>query len=331
MFPILVFALVFLISCLVLSWQLTVRVGLLLFPRSVNRRAQACLQRAWVDSLGCLFPEVTLMLTGDALDPSQPTILICNHQVDADWWFLWVLGRTCKMHGHIKIILKAALKAIPVLGQGMMQMEFIFLKRKLEEDKPHLLSTIHSFVAEGFPLWLMIFPEGTTVHKEAVVRSNEFAAAAGRPQTKHVLVPRVAGFEAALSAMGDSINEVCDVTICYSGYSGEVPCWQDGYTRKLDCDIPNLLKLARRQQPGPIFCHIKRHSVLDIRKQGVAQWLDQRFQEKDAILAHFAATNKMPELGPVREYKDHGHLAPLALLSTPMWVLLGLGYCYTLN
>lgn len=40
--------------------------------------------------------------------------------------------------------------------------------------------------------------------------------------------------------------------MAYSGYSGEIPSWQMGYTRDTDVDIPNLTSLLKGRSPGPV-------------------------------------------------------------------------------
>lgn len=40
--------------------------------------------------------------------------------------------------------------------------------------------------------------------------------------------------------------------MAYSGYSGEIPSWEMGYTRDSDVDIPNLGALLKGRAPGPV-------------------------------------------------------------------------------
>ena len=40
--------------------------------------------------------------------------------------------------------------------------------------------------------------------------------------------------------------------MAYSGYSGEIPTWEMGYTRDRDVDIPNLGALLKGRAPGPV-------------------------------------------------------------------------------
>ncbi len=71
-------------------------------------------------------------------DTSRPVIIISNHQVDADWWYIWQAARHTEGAGNIKIVLKDQLKYVPIVGWGMRLMEFLFLRRNLEKDAKHI-------------------------------------------------------------------------------------------------------------------------------------------------------------------------------------------------
>ncbi|RHZ70587.1 hypothetical protein Glove_269g37 [Diversispora epigaea] len=50
------------------------------------------------------------------LDMPERLILMANHQIYADWIYIWVLSYFGNAHGAIKIILKDSLKWIPLFG-----------------------------------------------------------------------------------------------------------------------------------------------------------------------------------------------------------------------
>jgi hypothetical protein len=79
--------------------------------------------------------------TGDGrlrTDFPERLVLIANHQLYTDWLYLWWVAYTGRMHGHIYIILKEALKYVPLIGTGMMFYGFVFMSRKWQSDKPRL-------------------------------------------------------------------------------------------------------------------------------------------------------------------------------------------------
>lgn len=110
--------------------------------------------------------------------------------MDADWWYCWEFARALGLHGRLKIILKADLKSIPVVGWGMRQFEFLFLDRNWQADKRRLYRLLGSFVEDGYEACLLIFPEGTTINTRTLEKSQAFAAGKQRPQLRHLVLPR---------------------------------------------------------------------------------------------------------------------------------------------
>ena len=81
-------SLLFLASFVITIAQYTVWLILGPISRSLNRKVQTSLQRIWVDTSACLIVPTKLIMSGDEPTPEEPAILICNHQVDADWCVL---------------------------------------------------------------------------------------------------------------------------------------------------------------------------------------------------------------------------------------------------
>lgn len=60
-------------------------------------------------------------------------------------------------------MLIAIIQYIPIFGIGMTYFDFIFMKQKLKDDKDTILGVMNrtrEYYAD-FPMWLLIFPEGT--------------------------------------------------------------------------------------------------------------------------------------------------------------------------
>lgn len=80
----------------------------------------------------------------------------------------------------------------------------------------------------------------------------------------------------------------------WDGYSGEIPTWEMGYTRKKDVLIPNFLNLLTGQ--CATTCHIdsRQFTVDEImsHEEGVTGWLDERWARKNDLLHHFIEDNK---------------------------------------
>ncbi|KAJ3341280.1 hypothetical protein HDU93_005250 [Gonapodya sp. JEL0774] len=148
----------------------------------------------------------------------KKAIIIANHQMYADWWYLWILAYHCGHHGDIKISLKAPLRWIPVLGWGMYFFEFIFWSLDRTVLQRHLTLIAGD---SGLPLWLLIFPEGTVMVKNTVDGSREYAKKMGLPYPyQNVLLPRSTGLFHILRHVSPiDVPYLYDFTIGYPGTS----------------------------------------------------------------------------------------------------------------
>ncbi|OQR84292.1 1-acyl-sn-glycerol-3-phosphate acyltransferase [Achlya hypogyna] len=244
----------------------------------------------WIDFCSNYAKAAHLVVTGDSLpsDTKVPTIVIANHQVDADWWYILQLIRAQGGIANVKIVMKESLAKIPIFGWGMSMFESLFLRRDLAHDKRHVQRYMESFVDDGFPCWMLLFPEGTTIHQEYVAKSQAFAARQQRPQLQHVMLPRSAGLQLLLDAYAHtSIKpEIYDVTVAYSGYSGEVPTYAMGYDRATDKSVPNMKHVLARVASEPVHLHVTKHKYDDVVDNPEA-FLDRQWVRKDALMHEF--------------------------------------------
>jgi 1-acyl-sn-glycerol-3-phosphate acyltransferase len=168
--------------------------------------------------------------TGDGrlrTDFPERLVLIANHQLYTDWLYLWWVAYTGRMHGHIYIILKEALKYVPLIGTGMMFYGFVFMSRKWQSDKPRLqhrlqkLKSQHSGPLSGSkgldPMWLLIYPEGTNLSANTRNSSKKWAETQGIPDLKHSLLPRSTGLLFCLQQLEGTVDWVYDCTVAYEG------------------------------------------------------------------------------------------------------------------
>lgn len=140
------------------------------------------------------------------------------------------------------------------------------------------------------PVHLLLFPEGWSVYngedrKSVLARSNAFARREGRPQLKHLLLPRTTGFNASLDSLRDSSPVVYDVTMAYRGYDGSLP-------PRIDLSLISLWSLLRRKYPEEVHIRIKRYSMEEVLQD--ATWVDKKWAEKDRLLHHFSRHNSFP-------------------------------------
>ena len=150
-------------------------------------------------------------------DFPQRIVLIANHQIYTDWLYLWWIGYAAGMHGRIYVVLKESLKRIPVIGWGMQFSQFIFLKRKWDQDKPRMAAHLQKFNNPKDPMWLMMFPEGTNLADSTREASKKWAEKNEIDDMQHTLLPRSTGLQFILQELHETVDYIYDCTIAYEG------------------------------------------------------------------------------------------------------------------
>jgi lysocardiolipin and lysophospholipid acyltransferase len=293
---------------------------LLVFPLAPGlfRSAMRANERVWASLIIWLtqtFIPTGIVVTGDELDASESVLLLSNHLMYADWWYLWHLAYMYGAHGHVKIILKKALSKVPVVGWAMRNWEFIFLARDWKKDQPVLEGATGSFGREKTPIWLLIFPEGTVISRERYTAAEEFAAS--RPGTqlhRNLLLPRTLGALTCLKRM-PHLGAVVDVTLGYEGLPGRT---------SIDAEKHFTLGriFGRADPPKIVHMHIRRFDIEDVPTgdDDFAKWMNDLFRSKDALLDTFYRTGS---------FEDKRGKKPARTLTTPSTagVFSRLGLC----
>ena len=161
-------------------------------------------------------------------------------------------------------------------------------------DRESLFKLLRSFTdgdEASAPVHFLLFPEGWSLYNgesrnKVLARSNDFAKREGRPQLKHLLLPRSTGFNASISSLRESSPVIYDATIAYSGYKGRVPL-QHG-----TMSLFSLWNTLRRKYPEEIHIRIKRYSMEEVLQD--SSWLDKKWAEKDRMLQHFSRHRCFP-------------------------------------
>ena len=154
-------------------------------------------------------------------------VLMGNHQLYTDWFYMWWIAYTSDMHGHICIILKESLKYVPFIGPGSMFFGFIFMARNWAKDKSRLqhrlqkLKAQHSGPLSGTqsldPMWLLIYPEGTNLSANTRKGSAKWAEKQNIADFRHLLLPRSTGLHFCLQELAGTVDWVYDCTTAYEG------------------------------------------------------------------------------------------------------------------
>ena len=174
--------------------------------------------KAWITMNGVttwLTSKIHWDITGlEKLSPKEWYLVIANHQ---SWVDILVLQKVLNNRvPFLKFFLKKELIFVPLMGLAWWALDFPFMKRYSRqqiEKKPELkgkdIETTRR-ACEKYkhkPVSVMNFLEGTrfTLAKHEQQKS-EF---------KYLLKPRAGGIAFVLSAMGEHLNKILDVTIYY--------------------------------------------------------------------------------------------------------------------
>jgi 1-acyl-sn-glycerol-3-phosphate acyltransferase len=225
----------------------------------------------------------------DPVQDDHREIMISNHQIYADWLYLWGFLDQIHRAASIKIIMKKELGDIPVVGFAMSQLGFMFLHRDWAKDADSFTRDLKKITERGLPYNLLIFPEGTTLWAKGKEKSREFSRSNGYPEMEHVLCPRVKGLYAAVLALkdngagisADGLQGILDLTIGYSDVGAE----------NIPAKVYTLRSIfSGSRSPREIHinaAYIPLGEIPTETEEAFGRWLALRFARKDKLLDHF--------------------------------------------
>lgn len=215
----------------------------------------------------------------DGLSTRNWYFVIANHQSWVDIMVLFYV-----FTGHIpflKYFLKQELIWIPFMGQAMYALDFPFMKRysrETLEKHPELKgkdveTTRRS--CEKFrhtPVAVINFLEGTriTAAKHAQQQSPY----------RHLLRPKAGGMAFTLSALGDQMRALLDVTIVYPD---GIPTFMDfcsGRVRRV------IVRVVQRDVPAEAFTHDYETDAAF--RQRFQDWTTRLWEEKDQEISRLS-------------------------------------------
>ncbi|XAR69442.1 1-acylglycerol-3-phosphate O-acyltransferase [Bertholletia excelsa] len=209
----------------------------------------------------------------------EHALVISNHRSDIDWLVGWVLAQRSGCLGSALAVMKKSSKLLPVIGWSMWFSEYLFLERSWAKDESTLKSGLQRLKDFPRPFWLALFVEGTRFTQAKLLAAQEYAASAGLPVPKNVLIPRTKGFVSAVSHMRSFVPAVYEVTVAIPKSSPP----------------PTMLRLFKGQS-SVIHVHLKRHLMRDLPEtdDDVAQWCRDVFVAKDKLLDKHIAEDTFP-------------------------------------
>lgn len=222
--------------------------------------------------------KIDVVIEGDPLPLRENVVVTANHQMMSDITTLFRLASQQKRIGDLKWFVKDALKYVPGLGWGMIFLDCIFVKRNWKKDQARLRRQLSRFEADQIPIWTLSFVEGTRLRPHKLEASREYAQSLNVEPHQHLLLPRTKGFCLTIDALHTHLDAVYDATIGYV----------DG--------LPTLWQWCRGDVQK-VHLHVRRFPIADLPTdpQDLAQWLKDRWYEKDALLDHYYQTGQWPQ------------------------------------
>lgn len=196
------------------------------------------------------------------------------------------------MSAYLKVILKEALRYVPIFGWAAQLMLYIFLGRDREQDIPHIKRAISYLLHTDEKVVFLLFPEGTDLSPSNLQRSMEFSKEKGLREYSQVLYPRPAGFVACLRSLKGQGLSIHDLTVAYKDYPGG--------TRPTEKDF------LWGSFPREVHIHVRRHNIDDIAddRKSIENWLHLSFLQKEEMLLLFNATGQLCDESKRIDYEE---------------------------
>ncbi len=211
----------------------------------------------------------------DSLSKKDWYLITANHQ---SWMDIVVLQKIFNRRIPVlKFFIKDQLKWVPLLGFAWWAMGCPFMKRYTKEQierKPHKKGEDLKRTKKALELFqyqptsIINFVEGT--------RFTETKKAHQQSPYQSLLKPKAGGISYAISAMGEKVNSLIDVTIHYS--SKRCSLW-DFLCRRIDAIHVNIRKI----QIPTEFLTEKLASDSQL-QHSFREWLNNQWQSKDQLL-----------------------------------------------
>ncbi len=222
---------------------------------------------------------IDVVFTGDDVPSEENAMVVSNHQAMPDITFLMFLAIAKRRLGDMKYFVKKQLAWAPGVGWGMLFLDCIFVARDWASDADTIRQTFARINDGKVPIWLISFSEGTRMTPRKLEAAQAFARERGLREPRHVLVPRPKGFSASIEGLRGHLDAVYDVTIGYV----------DG--------VPSLWQYVRGLAPRA-HMHVRRFPIdqLPEGSDALADWLRERFHEKDDLLEGYYQTGAFTPL-----------------------------------
>lgn len=213
------------------------------------------------------------------LSPQGNYMMVINHQ---SWNDIFILFMTALRQASFpRFFLKQELIWVPLLGPIWWGLDYPFMKRHSKEaiaKDPSLkgqdLDTTRKALEryKDMPVTVLNFLEGT--------RRTEAKHQAQKSPYKHLLKPKAGGLSFALSALGEQLDYIVDVSMYY-------PEGAQGFWALLSGKVNAVTVSARLLEIPETFRNGDYSNDPEFRA-GFQQWVSARWEEKDELLDRLA-------------------------------------------
>ncbi|MCK9192676.1 MAG: acyltransferase [Nevskia sp.] len=216
----------------------------------------------------------------EKLDPRGQYLVCCNHQT---WNDIYVVMKAFDRRApFFKFFLKQELIWVPLLGLAWWGLDYPFMKRysaaylaRHPEARGNDLITTRKACERyrNLPVTILNFLEGT--------RFSKAKQAKQKSPYRHLLRPRAGGFALAISAMGEKINLLLDVTVVY-------PEGARGFWGLLSGQVQNVI-VEVRQVTIPHEMYVGSYEQDPQFRKRFQAWIAEIWQVKDQRIAELLA------------------------------------------
>jgi lysocardiolipin and lysophospholipid acyltransferase len=230
--------------------------------------------------------------------PGASGMVVFNHRTRLDWLLAFPFFERWGRLQNLRIILKDVLMMIPGVGWTTQFFGFLFLKRSWETDKKHMEAHLTHLMNTngGYPVQLLVYPEGTDLSEENRVRSHAYSEKVGLPKYHYVMHPRVSGFVLAQKHLRTRTKGCWVITQAYPEF------------------IPqNESLILSGCAPSSVHFYFQYYDWTEVPgdDEGAAVWIQQRFAEMETRLESFYKNGgKFDGASPVYEPPRPWHMQP---------------------
>ncbi|CAK8687853.1 unnamed protein product [Clavelina lepadiformis] len=208
----------------------------------------------------------------------ERALVVQNHKSQLDWVAAFLVADSISLLEQSKAIVKKLVKYVPVFGFSVWFLDFIFLERRMDRDKPTIEKVTKSLKENDGLYNILMFPEGTRFTPARHKRSQEYALKNGIQPLKCHLVPRTKGFVMVTQELRNSLEMLYDATVCVRGRKN-----------------PTFLDMLQGK-PAIIDYFVRRVSLAEVPKDESTckQYLYDVYQEKDRLFEHHLQHEEFP-------------------------------------